>query len=203
MSNTRIYVIEGIPGSGKKFMKDRLLEQLQPDKRPVYYFEEESGLASWIHYYLPDISLIRLTLMESMLQFMSETLQSDPDSIFVITRFHISWALTNRASGLDERYLTLVNRLKQLPVTILFPVLKQAEVGKRVVHAADRKEEAWRRFLKRRAAESNFRSLADLYTTQQRQIVDLLQTQGIPFIPVRVDPDTETYQEVNLHDYSL
>lgn len=181
VNESRLRIIEGIPGSGKDTLQRRMLTELRGESRPVYVFSEDALLFSWKHYRVPDIDVIRLGLMERLLAFVRAEMRDEPESIFIFNRFHISFALLNRSAGLEEQYERVVSTLRDLDAHVIVPVLGQDEMAARVRHLErEQQERVWRVFRERRAAESNI-CIEELYTIQQQRILALLQQQGIPY----------------------
>jgi len=102
MAQTRlphIFIIEGIPGSGKDTLTTTLLELLHKDARPVYHYPEEALGFPYTHWYWPGITKARLSLMESALDFVEEESRRHPGAVFVFNRFHLSLCISLNESS--------------------------------------------------------------------------------------------------------
>src|SRR5687767_12889257 len=113
----RIYIVEGVAGSGKDKLVQSLVAALEPVKRRVYSLTEEAVLASWIHYRLPGIHELRLTLARSLLERLLEELREDQKVTYIFNRFHVSYEVWRWESGVADAYRSrhdeLVDLLRQ------------------------------------------------------------------------------------------
>ena len=189
---TRVYVIEGVAGSGKDTLARQLVASLLPDARPVLVWDETAVLASWHHYYLPDIDRLRLDLTESLAGHTEATLQREPDTLFVFNRLHVShavWRAEKRHDlpELEVRHDRLVQRLAALGTLVLHPVLDITSLEQRTSHN-ERQEAAWRAFLQRRAADMGSPSPGQMYGDQQSAMQRVLTRDGLPWRALSVVP---------------
>lgn len=191
-STTRVYVIEGVAGSGKDTLARQLVAALQPDVRPVLVWDETAVLASWHHYYLPGIDTLRLDLTESLAGHMEATLAQQPDTVFVFNRLHVShavWRAEKHAATpeLEARHDRVVQRLAALGTLVLHPVLDISSLEERTSHN-ERQEAAWRAFLQRRAADMGSPSPGQMYGDQQAAMQRVLARDGLPWRALNVAP---------------
>ena len=114
----RVYIIEGIPGSGKDTLADKLLSVLHQDRHPVYYYPEESVGWSYNHFYWPGITPLRLSIMETALDFIEEEAALHPRPVFVFNRFYLSMGVFledhPHETKADSRYQEILKRLQSL-----------------------------------------------------------------------------------------
>jgi len=174
----RVYIIEGIPGSGKDTIAGALSEALA--EQLCYTYSEEAVLCGWQHYWLENIDEIRMQLAESLLDYVEQVLREVPGAYFVFNRFHLSVNVLSHPFRPTGRYVRLVERLSDLPVKLLIPVLKRDEVDERCAHV-ERALPAWKRHLELRIAASPFDSIADVYWAQQNEFVALAEAQPLPY----------------------
>jgi len=174
----RIYIVEGIPGSGKDTIAGSLNEGFAHEL--CYTYSEEAVLCGWQHYWLRDVDEIRMQLAESLLDYVETTLHEAPNARFVFNRFHLSINVLSHPFRPTGRYVRLIERLANLPMKLMLPVLQRDEVEQRCAHV-ERKSLAWRRHLRLRIEASPFDSIADVYWAQQNEFVALAEAQGLPF----------------------
>lgn len=181
-----IFIFEGIPGAGKDTCMRQMLRNLHPDQRPVHVFDEDALLFSWKHYQLPDMDRQRMSLMESMIAYIDEVLAEDSDAVFLLNRFHISFALSNQTPSLVRRYARLLDQLRALRILVIVPVLREDDLYR--VRHPERRELAWRRFLGWRQESASEPSMEAFYARQQERILALLREQGLPYVLERIAP---------------
>lgn len=185
-SSTRIFIIEGVAGSGKSTLQTNLQEKLK--NRLVYTYKEEELLFSWKHAWISGIESLRLDFMEKFLDYCEQILLKNKNAVFVLDRFHITFfylviqhkGKTVMDEGMKKRYAALIARLKKLPVHIYVPLLRPEEIEERSSHK-ERKEEAWALHLQKRLSTTGFNSLQEMYIDTQRIIKECLEQQDIPF----------------------
>jgi len=184
-----IYIIEGVPGSGKDTLTAEIASVLRPEERRVLVFPEEAVLATWLYYFLPGIHELRLHLTHRIIDYVQVTLRRDPETAFVFNRFHVSHAIWRQEHGADPRlegsHDRLVEKMQRLPLQILQAVLTEDEADERSRHA-ERREVAWQRFLEERIAFQGEASAGETYFPQQEAMSRILERDGLPFVQVQV-----------------
>lgn len=185
-SNTRIFIIEGVAGSGKSTLQAILQEKLKD--RLVYSYKEEELLFSWKNAWIQGIETLRLDFMEKFLDYCEQILQKNKNAVFILDRFHITFyylVIQDKTKqvmdeGMKKRYDSIVAKLKRFPIHIYVPLLRPEQIEGRSSHK-ERKEEAWKLHLQKRLSTTGFSNLQEMYVDTQRIIKECLERQGIPF----------------------
>ena len=198
MPEARIHILEGIPGAGKNVAAEIICRQYDSDASPVFRFDEELLLFSWRHNHVPGIEHARLKFMNTMLDYARTELNGNPETVFVFTRFHISFLLLGKTGTLGRPYSQILNKLRRLPVLITVPILRRPEITQRASHI-ERTDAAWRLYLQRRLAETGSTSLEELFAAQQEQIIELVVKQGLPYRFVRVVDHELATESISAH----
>jgi hypothetical protein len=185
-SPPRIYIIDGIPGSGKDTLVRTLLHVLHSESRPVYYYPEECMAFSYGQVFWPGITNVRLTIMEAALDFIQEESLRSPDVVFVFNRFHLSTAVATHTSiGQDReataRYDRLVERLHSLRVLVLLLTLDESRMTRLTHQERLGHDWVWQDFLARVTADTPHNSLMELYIYQQERFLQLAEKQALPY----------------------
>ena len=186
-----IYIVEGVPGSGKDTLIAQLLAWLQPEKRHVRSFPEEAVLASWLHYFVPGIHESRLDLTRRLVEHIESTIESEPDITYVFNRFHVSHAIwraeMQAPAELETRHNELVARLRALPTLILHVLVDPDDAETRTRHE-ERREVAWLRFLEQRLETHGQTSTGETYLAQQEAVSRIIERDGVPYRRIKVSP---------------
>ena len=170
-----VVVIEGIPGAGKTTLQEHLRHAVRD--RPVHAFEEDTLLFHWTHTWIPGIHALRLQLMQRMLEHMDGVLQAEPDALFLLTRFHLSYVLLG-GDGDDSAYTQVVDRLAALGAEAWVPIVPDAAIAARAEHP-ERRDPRWRAHLQRRLAHEGHSDLTAMYVEYQQAMLDLLARQPL------------------------
>ena len=170
-----VVVIEGIPGAGKTTLQARLRHSVRD--RPVHAFEEDALLFHWTHAWIPGIHALRLQLMQRMLEHMEGVLQAEPDAVFLLTRFHLSYVLLG-GDGNDTAYDRVLDRLAALGAEAWAPIVPDASIAARAAHP-ERRDPRWQAHLQRRLAQGGAPDLTALYRDYQQAMLDLLVRQPL------------------------
>lgn len=184
--NTKIVVLEGVPGAGKNTVQEHIMEHFK-DKL-IYLFNEEDLLFSWKHGWIPNIDEMRLSLYENFLTYCEQVTTENDDALFIVNRFHISYKLfTKLADGeSQERYNNILNRLKSLLAFVVVPMLPDEHIETRASHV-ERVDPIWQNHLNKRLEQKGFKTLYDMYSAEQVIIKGILEEQKIPFTLINVE----------------
>ena len=176
-TESSVVIIEGVPGAGKTTLQEQL--QQATTTRPVIVFPEEALLFGWIHAWIPGIDSLRMSLMLRVIEHIEQTLAEDPDTLFILTRFHISYFIFARTLE-QEAYDALILKLRDLGVLVLVPQIPANAIVDRAAHA-ERSDQLWQAHLEKRRESSGFRDISAMYEKEQEQVRQLLQDQQVPY----------------------
>ncbi len=185
--DTQIFVIEGIAGAGKNTLHKELLSELS-DKL-VYDFPEEDLLNGWKHVWIPNITEMRIKLMNNILDYCSEVLEQHKNAIFIFQRFHLSSVILDfKKTDVENNpeYIKVLDRLRQFKTHVFLPVLDESDIEHRSAHK-ERLAEIWQIHLQKRLQQKGVQNLTDLYKVEQKAYLDLVQKQNLPHSTVRVE----------------
>jgi deoxyadenosine/deoxycytidine kinase len=182
-ATARIFIIEGIAGSGKDTLQQQLREKL--GGKLVYSFSEDELLFSWKHAWIPGIQKLRLRYLNQILDYCEQTLKENPDAVFILNRFHISLITTNTDLKKPAGYRKLIERLRALPIHIYFAVVDKEKIEERVAHK-ERKDPLWEWHKQKRLQSRGYATLGELYSAEQKLILKMLKAQKIPYSVVNV-----------------
>lgn len=180
----RIFVIEGVAGSGKNTLHNELVGRLA-DKL-VYDYREEELLNSWKHVWLPGIDDMRLVFMNNFLDHCSDVVQNDPRAVFLLNRFHLTCAVLGFTHPEEKpEYKMILDKLQKLKTHVYIATLEESEIEARSAHS-ERKDETWKMHLQKRMEYTDSKNLTELYSKQQKQLLALASQQPIPYSRMRV-----------------
>jgi len=186
MINKKIFIVEGITGSGKDTLIKHLREKLS--HKLIYDYSEEDLLANWKHFWINDIHSIRLYFMEQFLEYCETIIKNNCNAVFILNRFHLSYAVFTHLSDKKshKRYRAIVEKLLHLASCVYIAVLDEQLIESRSNHI-ERVDPLWKIHLQKRLATSGFSTLKDLYSSDQRKIISLAQEQGLPYELTQVE----------------
>ncbi|HLD06904.1 MAG TPA: hypothetical protein VJC16_05215 [Candidatus Nanoarchaeia archaeon] len=177
----RIIIIEGIAGSGKNTIQERIKDRYNQEKFRVYDFSEEDLLFSWKHFWIENMEMHRIRYLHSLLDYCEKLIDGHTKTVIILNRFHITYAIVSEyRKEAKKLYDRLVDRLRGLPVHIFIGRLGLEDIEKRASHS-ERKDEIWRIHQQKRIKRSNVRSLSELYKNEQEAIFKIAEKQGIPY----------------------
>jgi len=182
----RIYIIEGIPGSGKDTLVRTLLDVLHSESRPIYYYPEETMGFSYGQVFWPNITQVRLSIMEAALDFVEQEALRTPEASFVFNRFHLSTAVAARSSiGKDQeatdRYSKLLEKLHTMPVLVLLLTLDETRMTRLTHQERLGHDWVWQDFLQKVTEDTPHNSLMEQYISQQTRFLELAKKQALPY----------------------
>lgn len=172
----RLIIIEGISGSGKTTFFNRLQKDHALDN--FCFYSEEELLLGWKHFFIPEITRLRIGLMENILSRIEE----EKDTIFVLERFHISTLIFGsiKEGELEKRYVGVLKKIRDLSSMVVIFKVPEDEIPKRIVHR--QRDGQLDKHLKRRLIDGGYSSLEGLYSKEQRKVISLAKVQGIDYI---------------------
>jgi len=175
----RIFIIEGIAGSGKTTFKTALRAHFKD--RNIYEFSEEELLLGWKHIHVPHMSVLRVQFFNTFLNYIEKKLTEEKNSIFIFERFHLSMKILEWEfeSNFTDKYEAIVEKIRALPVFILIVKLELSEIKSRMCHRDRNKQ--WDIFVEEKLELRGFYNLEELSIDQQKQFFDRAKEQGIPF----------------------
>lgn len=187
INNARIFIFEGIAGSGKDTIQNELIEYFNKNNFLVYAFSEEELLFSWKHFWIKNIDMLRIQYLHSLLDYCEELLEKNEKTVVILNRFHITCAITSRYNDKPKKlYDKLIDRLRYLPVHTFIGKLSLDNIERRASHS-ERKEEIWRIHQQKRIRWANARSLFELYKDEQETAFKIIEEQGIPYSIFELD----------------
>lgn len=183
---TRVFILEGIPGAGKNTLHEILKEKLTG--KVIYDFGEEELLFSWKHAWIQDIDSLRLQFYENILDYCEEIIAKNPEAVFIFNRFHISYRLSTKLidQHSNERYKRLLERLKKINTFVIVPIVAEDLIEVRAAHK-ERIDPVWQGHLKKRLAQRNCTTLTEMYSKEQKDILQLLEEQGLLFQTLQLE----------------
>ena len=90
--DSRVLIIEGIPGSGKDTFQAYLKEKLKG--RDVYDYSEGELLHSWKHFPIEGILKLRVKFLKLFVNYVRDIVSRDENAVFLLNRFHLSTYVT-------------------------------------------------------------------------------------------------------------
>ena len=185
-SESRVLIIEGIPGSGKDTFQAYLKEKLKG--RDVYDYSEGEVLHSWKQLQLEGIFAVRIKFMKLFVNYVRDIVSRDENAVFLLNRFHLSTysSIIVRQPELEREYDEIINVLRTLPVHVFILQLDENEIEKRSLHPE--RSGAWQKFQQQIGGKNGFRERLE---SQQRLMLEAAKRQQIPYSVIKVSYEPE------------
>lgn len=184
-NKARIIIIEGVAGSGKDTLQKLLKERFF--NKAVYDYTEGDLLFTWKLARVKGIAKLRLELLNYFTGFMSETIKEEPQSVFLLNRFHLSnyMAHVSKDKRLEHKYKQIINKLKKLPVHILLLQLSSEEIDRRSSHME--RPKSWKKYQKLMVKKEGFSNKVERYLNEQKLMLDEAKKDGLPYSIIHLD----------------
>lgn len=182
--DSRVFIIEGVSGSGKDTFQTYLKKKLKG--RDVYDYTEGELLHSWKHFPIEGILKLRIKFMKLFVKHVSHIVSLDENAVFLLNRFHLSAYVTTimRQPELEREYDEIINVLRTLPVHVFILQLEENEIEKRSSHSE--RSGGWRYIRQQMVTKDGFRDSLERYISQQRLIIELAKRQQIPYSVIKL-----------------
>jgi thymidylate kinase len=184
ISRYRIFIIEGVPGSGKDTFQSHLCGFFQ--NATVYDYSEGELLHSWKHVPIPGILELRLKFMRLFVNYLQDVINGDKDAICLLNRFHLSAYITTvkRNPDLEPEYQAIVGVLKTLPVHVFIMDLNESKLLERSSHVE--RSATWQAHQEQSVKKDGFKNTLQRYKWQQTAMLEIAERHQIPFSVLRV-----------------
>jgi thymidylate kinase len=181
--DSRVFIIEGISGSGKDTFQTYLKEKLEG--RHLYDYSEGEVLHSWKHLQIEGILKLRVKFMKHFVNHIRDTVSRDENAVFLLNRFHLSAYVSTiiQQPKLKREYDDIINVLRTLPVHVFILQLDENEIEKRSLHPE--RSSAWQKHQQQIVKKEGFRDRLERYLWQQRLILEAAERQQIPYSVIR------------------
>ena len=175
----RVIIVEGVAGSGKDTVQQLLKQQLK--NHAVLDYSEGELLFTWKLARVKGIAKLRLDFLNCFADFMSETIKNEPQSIFLLNRFHLSnyMAHVSKDENLKPQYEQVVKKLKKLPVYILFLQLSAEEIDKRSSHKE--RPTSWKKYQQLMVKKEGFINRVERYLNEQKVMLEQAEKDSLPY----------------------
>ena len=183
-SDARVFIIEGISGSGKDTFQMYLKKKLKG--RVVYDYSEGELLQSWNQLQIGGIFKLRVKFMKLFATYVKGIVSRDENAVFILNRFHLSaYVMTIiQQPKLVREYDEIINVLRALPVHVFILQLDENEIEKRSLHPE--RSGAWQKFQQQIVKKDGFRDRVERYIWQQRLMLAAAERQQIPYTIIKV-----------------
>jgi thymidylate kinase len=181
---SRVFIVEGISGSGKDTFQRYLKSQLRG--RDVYEYSEGEVLLSWNQRPIKDIFRMQIRLMRNFLDYVAVTLERDDKAVFLLNRFHLStytMGVTEQPK-LEREYNIVLKKLRTLPTHVFILQLMEGEIESRSSHPE--RGAAWRRFQQHILEREGFQNFLKRNVLLQKAMIETAIRQQIPFSILRL-----------------
>lgn len=184
IAESRVFIVEGISGSGKDTFQAYLKTKLKG--RDVHDYSEGELLQSWNQLQIEGIFEVRVRFMRLFVNYVRDTLSRDENAVFLLNRFHLSaYAMTiTQQPKLEREYDEIINVLRTLPVHVFVLQLDENEIEKRSLHPE--RSAAWQKFQQRIIEKEGFRNRVERYVWQQRLMLEAAERQQISYSVIQL-----------------
>lgn len=162
---SRVIIVEGIPGSGKDTFQKYLREKLED--QDVYDYSEGELLHSWRHTPIKGILKLRIEFLKLFINHVRDVVNKDPRATFLLNRFHLSTYVTTvlRQPDLEREYNEIISELRSLPVHVFMLHLDENEMARRSAHSE--RSGPWQKYQQQRVIADSFSDTSKRYLWQQ------------------------------------
>lgn len=187
--NSRVYIVEGISGSGKDTFQDYLAARLKG--RTVYNYSEGDLLQSWKQLQIDGIFDLRIKYMTQFVKFVKNTIERNENAVFVLNRFHLSTYVSTivKHPELRKEYDEMIDALRKLPVHVFILQLNTNEIAERSLHPE--RSGAWHQHRKQIIKKDGFPDTLQRHIWQQKLVFETAMHQQIPYSVIKL-PYTAT-----------
>lgn len=177
--DARVIVIEGVAGSGKDTFLQLLKEKFSG--KLVYDYSEGELLFSWKHARIKGLAKMTIQFHKAFLGFVEQVLSEEPESIFLLNRFHLSayMAYVSKDNTLKGTYDKIVEHLRKLPVHIFILKLSSDEIERRSAHME--RPDTWKKYQQMMVKKEGFFNYTERYLNEQKMMLEAAEKQKIPF----------------------
>jgi len=182
-SESRVLIIEGIPGSGKDTFQAYLKQKLKG--REIYDYSEGELLHSWKHVPIKGILKLRVKFIKLFVDHLRNIVGRDNNAVFILNRFHLSTYVSTilKQPALRREYDEIIAILKTLPVHVFILQLDENEIGWRSAHPE--RSTPWQKYQDQRVTKEGFTDTLKRYIWQQNLILEIAKNQSIPYSIIR------------------
>lgn len=183
--DSRVFIIEGISGSGKDTFQAYLKEKLAD--RDVHDYSEGEVLHSWKQMQIEGICSLRIAFMKLFVNYIKDVVSRDQNAVFLLNRFHLSTYVSTitRQPELGREYNEIINVLRTLPVHVFILQLDENEIENRILHPE--RSGAWfQKYRQQMATKDGFRDRLERYRWQQRLMLETAARQQIPYSVIKL-----------------
>jgi thymidylate kinase len=194
--NARVFIVEGISGSGKDTFQDYLKDQLKG--RAVYDYSEGELLHSWKHLQIDGIFGLRVAYMKCFVKYVKRTIVRDKNAVFILNRFHLSTYVSTivRHPELRKGYDETVDVLRTLPVHVFILQLNENEIEERSLHPE--RSTAWDNHRQQMINKEGFRGTLERYIWQQKLVFETAKQQQIPYSVIKLPFTSTNWKDIRI-----
>ncbi|HEY1267147.1 MAG TPA: hypothetical protein VGH16_07805 [Candidatus Binatia bacterium] len=199
--NARVFIIEGISGSGKDVFQQYLTTKLKG--KDVHDFSEGELLQSWKQLQIEGIPEVRIKFMRFFVNYMKESVSRDRDTVFLLNRFHLSAYVStvSRYPHLRGQYDEIIAILRTLPVHVFVLQLDEKEIDERSLHPE--RSIWWSKYQSEIINKEGFKTPWHRRAWQQKLIFETAKKQGLAYSIINVSCLTDDRKFVGSDSLSI